>query len=141
MQLKVVGFVSARACIFAALFGVVLGGSSAQAQSTYVWNDSGTAWATASDWSPSGPPGSLDVAEFINAVSYANTPNFGAGATVGGVWVTGAAALTITGVHGDALTLDGATVNSNAATGIEMDPGAGALSLVRNTVLACRKPG
>ena len=128
--------------VLAALWAATLG-QLAQAQSTYTWSDAGTDWATAANWNPSsGTPGGLDTAEFVNTVSYANAPNIAGGTSVplGGLWVTGAAPLAVNG-SAATLTLNGATINGNANTGIEMDPGAGAVTLNVATVLARRKPG
>lgn len=104
-----------------------------QAQSTYSWADVGTDWGTAANWTgPAPPPGGLDVGQFTKATSYNNQPNVGLGEndSIGGIWQTGAAAVNVTG---DTLTINGATINPPipAATpeGIEMDPGAGPLSI------------
>lgn len=43
---------------------ILLFPSSAPAQIIYSWNNSGTAWTTAGNWTPAGPPGLGDVAQF-----------------------------------------------------------------------------
>ena len=97
MQWKVVGLASGFACGFAAVLGILCGGSSAQAFA-YTWTDSGTAdWNTGSNWSGSVVPSSANVAEFINSASYANSPSIGSASQVGGLWDTGSAALAIGG--------------------------------------------
>jgi autotransporter-associated beta strand protein len=60
----------------------------ASAQTTYTWNNAGTNWGTASNWSPAGgPPGTLasDLAQFIPSQSNPGTipsnPNLTAGFT------------------------------------------------------------
>ena len=125
--------------IVVAAFWAIAAGQSASA-SVYTWSDSATTWATASDWTPGGgPPGGGDVAKFANMASYANAPNIAASTSVGGLWVTGAAPLTIArSGFSTTLTLNGATINGNAATGIEMDPGAGPLTF--STYLSLAAP-
>ena len=127
----------ASTIVVAALWAVI-GGQTASAQNVYTWTDAGTDWNTAANWSGStlAVPGSGDIAEFVNTTTYNNPPNAGVGGPVGGLWVTGAAPLTINKNIGNALTLYGATINGNAATGIEMDPGAGAVNVTPNLVLA-----
>ena len=110
--------------IVAAAFWAVAAGQMASA-AVYAWSDSATTWAAAADWTPSGgPPGSGDVAKFVNTASYANAPNIASSTSIGSLWVTGAAPLNIarSGLS-TTLTLNGALVNGNAAAGIEMDPG------------------
>ena len=77
-------------------------------------------------------PGSADVGLFNLGSPYTYQPNLSAAAAVGGLWDTGSGTLT---VSGSALTLNAATINGNAATGIEMDPNAGALTLSSSLVL------
>jgi autotransporter-associated beta strand protein len=103
-----------------------------QAQSTYTWADVGPDWATAANWTGSTPPpGGLDVGQFTKATSYNNQPNVGEANSVGAIWQTGAASVNVTGAS--TLSISGATINPPipAATpeGIEMDPGAGPLSI------------
>ena len=64
--------------------------------------------------------------------TYTFQPNLTAAATVGGLWSTGSGAPTISG---SPLTLNGAMINSNSATGIETDPGAGSLTITAPLVL------
>ena len=70
-------------------------------------------------------PGTGDIARF--ATAFSSQPTLAAASSVDGLWVTGATAATI-GPASYALTLMGTnTINGNPNTGIEMDPGAGAL--------------
>jgi autotransporter-associated beta strand protein len=89
---------------------------------TFTWNNVGTDWGTASNWI-SGIPGPADVAQF-NSATYNFQPNVGELNTVGGVWATGAGSLSVGGSF--ILTINGTSINGNANTGIELDPGAGA---------------
>ena len=106
------------------------GSRAVAANTTYTWNaTSGTAWSTAGDWYPSGPPTGGSVVLF-NSASYTNMPNTGgSAASVGAVWDTGTAALTISNTsNAGVLTLTGTTV-STTGIGIEVDSGAGALTI------------
>jgi fibronectin-binding autotransporter adhesin len=67
----------------------------------------------------------------FNSGSYAFQPSLTAVASVGGVWDTGGGTVTISG---SALTLYGGVI-SGGSTGIEMDPGAGALTISSSLVL------
>jgi autotransporter-associated beta strand protein len=92
---------------------------------TFSWNSAGGAdWGTASNWLNNAVPGGADVASFSGG-SYAAQPNLAAAFSLGGLWDTGTAALT---VGGSTLTLNGTTI-ANPSTGIQMDPGAGALTV------------
>jgi autotransporter-associated beta strand protein len=77
-------------------------------------------------------PGSADVALF-SAASYVSQPSLTTTASVGGIWDTGSGAVTIGGTS--ALTLFGATINSNTGTGMEVDVGAGPLTINAPLVL------
>lgn len=97
---------------------------------TYTWNAAATAstWDAAANWGNVAVPGSADVAQFA-AGSYsepASTPTLTATSNLGGIWDTGAGAIAI---GGSAITLYGATINGNAATGIELDATAGSLTV------------
>ena len=128
MQLKVVRFVSLRACGFAAAIGILLGGASAQAQS--VWNNSGPDWNTTANWS-GGVPGNSAIAEF-NSASYAGTqPNVGSAIQVGEIWDHGSGSLTIGGAG--PLTINGATATSDGTIGLLMDS-AGTLTVATSMV-------
>ena len=100
---------------------------------TYTWTGvSSASWATGGNWSPSGVPGIGDIARF--ATAFSNQPTLAAAASVDGLWVTGATSATI-GPASFTLTLMGTnTINGNANTGIEMDPGA-ALSITASIAL------
>ena len=68
------------------------------------------------------------------AGSYLSQPTLNTTAAVGGLWDTGAGSIAI---GGSALTLVGTlTINGNASTGIEMDAGAGALTINAPLVLS-----
>ena len=96
---------------------------------TYTWNLAGTDWATAGDWTNLAVPdssGSSDVAWF-NSGNYSSAqPNLAQTNSIGGLWSTGAGALNL---GGSTLTINGATVHGNATTGIELDSGAGAMTV------------
>ena len=96
----------------------------------YSWADVGTTWGDASNWGGA-MPGSSDVGTFVSGF-YNNQPNLSAPATVGGIWDIGAGSPTI---GGNTLTLQAAFINGNYATGIEMDPGAGPLTINANVTL------
>jgi fibronectin-binding autotransporter adhesin len=97
---------------------------------TFTWSGSGTDWSTAGNWGGTAP-GTADIALFAGA-SYANQPALGSPAGVGGIWDTGGGAVT---VSGSALTINAATINGNANTGIELDGGAGSLAIGAPVVL------
>ena len=93
---------------------------------TFTWktNASGPAWSAASNWGGT-LPGAADIAKFSGA-AYAFQPSLTTTASVGGIWSTGSASLTISGSE---LALYGTTINSKSGTGIEVDAGAGALNI------------
>src|SRR5262249_46881549 len=97
----------------------------------HVWSSTATGpWSTASNWS-CGVPGAADVAMF-NSASYLNGPSLTSTASVGGLWSTGTAAVTLSG---SSLTLYGLAISGNTATGIELDSGAGAMTINAPLVL------
>ncbi len=100
-----------------------------EAQTLYTWADQGTDWGTATDWSPAGPPTSIDTALFAYG-GYSYQPiTLAASYSAGSLWVTGAGAVTI-GPDGNTLTLVGANAFSgNSTAGIELDSGAGPLTI------------
>ena len=71
-------------------------------------------------------PGGADVGLF-SLGSYANQPNVTTPAAVGGIWQTGGGTQTLGGTA--LLTLNGATINGNTATGIDLDSNAGGLTI------------
>jgi autotransporter-associated beta strand protein len=87
-------------------------------------------WNVPSNWGGTVPSGT-DAALF-NLGAYTYQPNLTAPASVGVLWNTGSGSLAITG---SALTINSATINGNASTGIEMDPGAGALTISSSLAL------
>ncbi len=91
---------------------------------TDTWANLLSDWGNPGGWL-TGVPGPADVGQFTLS-SYTFQPNMGEANTAGGVWNTGAGAVTITGTG--LLTINGTTINGNANTGIELDPGAGNLS-------------
>jgi autotransporter-associated beta strand protein len=104
--------------------------ASAAHADVYSWSSAGAIWSDASNWGGTAP-GSADVGQF-DLDSYPDQPTVTAGTQVGGIWVTGSGGVTITG---SALTIESATINGNSATGIEMDPGAGALTISSSLAL------
>jgi fibronectin-binding autotransporter adhesin len=100
------------------------------AQNVYMWANSGSDWGTASDWGGTVPSGT-DTGLF-NAGSYTFQPSLAAAHAVGGVWSTGSGSVAVTG---SALTLNSDRINGNPSIGIEMDPGAGALTFSNSLVL------
>ena len=113
------------ACLFA-LASMALAALPAVA-ANYTWNaSSGTAWSSAADWVNNAVPIPGSVALF-NSSSYTKQPSTGSTAeSVGAVWDTGTGPLTISGTS--VLTLTGTTV-STSGIGIEMDGGAGGLTI------------
>ena len=94
---------------------------------TFAWSNSGTAWSTGASWGGTAP-GSGDIALFNRNSPYTNLPSIDAvSLSVGGIYDTGSGTLAIGGSN--ALTINRTTINGNANTGIEMDPGAGALTI------------
>jgi fibronectin-binding autotransporter adhesin len=109
------------------------GGPALAWSATLTWNKTatGTNWSTASNWGGT-LPGSGDIGLF-SAISYTSQPSLSSTAAIGGIWDTGAGVVTIGG--SSALTLFGATINSNTGTGIEMDASAGPLTVNAPLVL------
>ncbi len=99
---------------------------------TYSWNSlaTGATWNVASNWSTGGPPISTNVAEF-NSSSYALQPSLTAASSVGGLWDAGIGTVSISG---SALTLNGGVL-SGGSTSIEMDSGAGAMTISASLAL------
>jgi autotransporter-associated beta strand protein len=104
--------------------------ASAAPAATYNWAGVGTTWNTAGNWGGTVPSAS-DVGQF-SLSSYGFQPNLTATASIGSLLQTGGGAVTITG---SALTINSTTIGTNASTGIEMDPGAGALTISSSLVL------
>jgi fibronectin-binding autotransporter adhesin len=101
---------------------------------TFTWSSTatGTTWSAASNWGGT-TPGAADIGEFAGA-SYSSQPSLSNAATIGGLWDIGAGAVTISG---NALTLMGTnTINGHATTGIEIDAGAGGLTITAPLALA-----
>lgn len=115
---RALAFLAVFLCVSFCAFGV-------QAY-TYTWANFGTDWGTGANWGGS-VPGPADVGLFTSPTPYGYQPNVGEVNTIGGIWQTGGAAVNVTG--GSPLTINGATINGNANTGIELDPGAGAVSI------------
>jgi autotransporter-associated beta strand protein len=89
------------------------------------WGNVGTDWGTASNWF-SALPGGADTA-FFNLPAYSAQPNVGETSAVGGLWNTGSGPLTVGGAA--TLTINGTTISGNANTGVELDPGAGQMTI------------
>jgi fibronectin-binding autotransporter adhesin len=95
----------------------------------YSWTGSvlTSSWSNSGNWANLSSPGQFDTAQFPSA-SYSGQPTTDTpGDTVGAVWDNGAGSVTIGGTG--ALTITGTTVNGNAATGVELDFGAGSLTI------------
>ncbi len=119
------------ALAFVGAFGL---GDSPLGAATFTWNAnaSGPTWSTASNWGGT-VPGPADIGAFAGA-SYVSQPSLSTSASIGGLWDTGTAAVTISG---SALTLTGTdTINGNANTGIEADPASGGLTINAPLLLA-----
>ncbi len=115
-----------------AVAGVVLAwaiscGSSPVWAGTYTWigSPTGIDWNDPANWGGT-LPGSADIGLFP-AGSYISQPSIISPASVGGIWDTGAGSVSIGGTN--ALTLFGTTINDNPNTGIELDAGAGPLTI------------
>ena len=109
------------------LVWAISSGNSNAWSATLTWSSTaaGTSWNDASNWGGT-LPGSVDIGLFA-AASYASQPALTSPAAAGGIWDTGGGAITIGGTS--ALTLFGTTINSNPGTGIEVDAGAGPLTI------------
>ena len=119
---------------FSSIYGSnapLLSFSTTSGPAAYAWSNSGTAWNVNSNWTGV-VPGGADTALFSRG-AYTFQPNLPVAATVGALWDTGAGSLAITG---NTLTINSATVNGNAGTGIEMDAGAGAMTISAPLTLA-----
>ena len=97
------------------------------------WGNSAIDWNTASNWSGGVPTSSL-IAGFNTNGSYGvNMPVLSSAGAAAGVWDTGSGTLTI---GGSPLTIAGTTINGSSVTeGIEMDAGAGNLTLSSSILL------
>ena len=82
-------------------------------------------WSNAANWGGTAP-GPSDVGLFSSNAAYPNQPNLTAASAIGGLWNTGSASVSI---GGSPLTLNSATINGNASTGIEMDTGAASMTI------------
>ena len=114
----------AIACLVLVL--TISSGDSIAWSATYTWSSTatGTSWNVASNWGGTVPQ-SGDIGLF-SAGSYTSQPSLSSPASVGGIWDTGSGAITI---GGTTLTLYGASINGNAGTDVELDPGAGPFSI------------
>ncbi|MGO9108091.1 MAG: beta strand repeat-containing protein [Thermoguttaceae bacterium] len=93
---------------------------------TLTWSSTAadTNWNDPSNWGGT-VPGAADVGQFA-AASYTSQPSLSTTAAIGGIWDTGSGAVTI---GGTTLSIASATINGNAGTGIELDAGAGPLTI------------
>ncbi len=104
-------------------------GNTQVSAAVFTWGNAGSDWGVASNWSPSGPPTVGSIAQFTSA-SYSFQPMLlSASESAGAVWDNGAGAVTISGNSPFVLALTGTSVNGNATTGVELDSGAGALTI------------
>ena len=92
---------------------------------TYSWANTGTNWNAASCWGGT-EPGIADVVEF-NSSTYTFQPVLTFVGSAAGIWDPGSGSVSIAGSQ--TFLLAGGTVNGNPSTGIEMDPGAGGLTI------------
>jgi autotransporter-associated beta strand protein len=108
-------------------FAIAVGGFGPTARATtYTWNNAGTDWNTAANWTTAVVPGNADVSRF-NSATYGNLPSLSAASSASGLWMSGAGSLS---VGGSGLTLYGtAAINGNSNAGIQMDAGAGSLTI------------
>ncbi len=107
--------------------------TAAQAQ-TYTWTGNSTAdWADPGSWL-GGVPGSTNIALFNGSSPYTNQPSINEADSLGGLWDTGSATVAIGGTS-YTLTIYGTMINGNVNTGIEMDSGAGNLTISAPLVL------
>ncbi len=100
------------------------------AAATYTWSPASTTWA-ASNWGGTAP-GVADVGLFNANGTYSYQPNLALTASAGAIWDAGNGAVTISG---STLALYGTTINGNSGMGIEIDAGAGALTISAPLVL------
>ena len=104
--------------------------SASAAVSVFTWGNVGTDWGVASDWSPAGPPtGGTAVAQFTSPLYNFQPTLVSASQSLGAIWDNGGGAVTIGSNSPYALSLSGTTVNGNLTTGLELDSGAGALTI------------
>jgi autotransporter-associated beta strand protein len=97
----------------------------------YSWNGQAltSSWSSAGNWANLASPGQFDTAQFPYSNSgYTNQPSTDTPSDiVGAVWDNGSGSVTIGGAG--ALTITGTLVGSNASTGVELDLGAGSLTI------------
>jgi fibronectin-binding autotransporter adhesin len=119
--------------VFAVLTSVAALSPSFASAATYTWSGGGsTSWSNSLNWSFA-VPGSADVALFNAATPYKNQPGVSSSASVGGVWDTGSTTLTVSGASN--LTLNGTTIGANSGMGVEVDAGAGAMTVSASVTL------
>ena len=105
--------------------------SAASAAATvFTWGNVGADSGASGNWSPAGPPtGGTAVAQFTSP-AYAFQPSLlSVSQSLAGIWDNGAGSLTIGSNSPFALTLSGTTVNGHLTTGLEVDSGAGSLTI------------
>ena len=108
----------------------MLGTPASAAVSVFTWGNVASDWGAAANWSPAGPPtGFSAVAQFTSA-SYTFQPQLvSASQSLGGIWDNGAGPVNISANSNFALSLAGTTINGRNDTGLELDAGAGALTI------------
>ena len=105
--------------------------SAASAAATvFTWGNVGSDWGAAGDWSPAGPPtGGTAIAQFTSAAYGFQPMLLSTSQSLAGIWDNGTGALTIGANSPNVLTLSGTTVNGHLTTGLELDSGAGSLTI------------
>ena len=108
----------------------MLGTPASAAVSVFTWGNVASDWGAAANWSPAGPPTGVSAVALFTSASYSFQPTLAsASQSLGGIWDNGAGAVTISANSNFALTLAGTTINGHADTGLELDSGAGSLTI------------
>ncbi|MGC1321082.1 MAG: hypothetical protein WA849_02765 [Candidatus Udaeobacter sp.] len=102
-----------------------------QVDALFSWTGAtNSTWATSTNWSPAGPPGAADTAEFNTAFS--NQPDVATSTSVGELLMTTGVAQNVTLSTGNNRVL---TINGVAGTGIQIDNTVGANTLTISVAL------
>jgi fibronectin-binding autotransporter adhesin len=122
----------AHAAMIAIAAAILSGDLASQVRAdTFTWTNAGANWSSSASWFDINGsltvPGGSDVAQFNNSTYVGAQPTLSAPANLGGLWDTGSGSLS---VNSNTLTLNGAAINGGTAnTGIELDSGAGSLTI------------